>query len=52
VLLKWKKNAEDKLGLSYDGPLKVIEMKGTNAVKLEFPKNSLAYPNALSISRG
>jgi hypothetical protein len=50
VLLKRKKNTEDKLGLSYDGPFKVIELKGPNAVKLEFPKNSLAHPT-VNISR-
>jgi hypothetical protein len=44
VLLKRKKNQEDKLGLSHDGPFKVLEMRGPNAVKLDFPKNSLAHP--------
>jgi hypothetical protein len=50
VLLKRKKDTEDKIGLSYDGPFKVAELKGPNTVKLEFPKNSLAHPT-VNISR-
>jgi hypothetical protein len=39
VLLKRKKNQENKLGLSYNGPFKVVEIRGPNAVKLDFPKD-------------